>query len=888
MNLVPGTRLGAYEIVASVGKGGFGEVYQARDIRLDRTVAVKVLPSSDPDLRARFDREAHAIAGLQHPNICALYDIGHHESLDYLVLEFLEGETLAERLRRGPLPLDEALKTGIAIASALDRAHRAGIVHRDLKPENVMLTRSGPKLLDFGLAKLRQPVVAVAGLSVAATKERPLVTAQGTIVGTLHYMSPEQIDGRDVDPRSDIWAFGCMLYEMLTAQKAFNGSTPASVIAAIMHGAPPRVSSVQPLTPSGVDRIVMTCLAPNPDNRFHSAHDVGLQLQWMASGTADAEAQLASSRIGRLLPWGIAAAALVLAGFLLVRGSSRPSIGEPAPFAFTVSAVDGEPFPVAPMFLTVAPDGSALAFVAGEVNGVQRLYLRPMNATTGRWLQGTDNSDQPFWSADSRSIAFVDRVQSKLKRIDIAGGPARTIADIPGGSTLQGGTWNQKGDILMGVMGGGNPLFKVPAGGGAPVPVTTLDRASGQLGHFWPHFLPDGDHFLYTVPNDRPDRGGIFMSSLTNPAATRIVDALSNAVFSEPGFVLYVRDETLMAHRFDVARGLLIEDPVVVANGMGTGAGGNGRAAFAGSRNGIVAYRPQSGGVYSTTLTWFDRSGKVTGTIGSPNLHRGIALSPDGRRVAAQVGWTVGSDIWTGDVDRGFLTRLTSDPSNEESPVWSPDSARIAFASNRDGSVFNIYEMPADGSSAPRLLIQSDRSKRPVQWSADGHWMLFDANGIFAVRVDGVRTPMPIGSPNHPAQSAKISSDGQWIAYASDDTGRFEIYLQPFPALSGRWPVTSNGGTRPHWRADGRELYYLGLDNQIYAVPITPGAQPGIGAAKPLFPVRLTSPTTGGTWFDAIEPSADGQRFLVSRATDTTSTLDPVTVSVNWPATLKH
>jgi hypothetical protein len=406
-------------------------------------------------------------------------------------------------------------------------------------------------------------------------------------------MSPEQIDGGDADPRSDIWAFGCVLYEMLTAQKAFDGSSPASLIAAIMHGAAPRVSSVRPLTPSSVDRIVTTCLAPNPDNRFHSAHDVGLQLQWIASGTADAGAQPATSRIGRLLPWGIATAAVFLAGVLLFRGSSRPTSGEAAPFAFTVNAVEGAPFPVAPMFLTVSPDGSALAFVAGEVPGAQRLYLRPMNAATGRWLQGTENCDQPFWSADSRSIAFVDRVQSKLKRIDIAGGPARTIADAPGGSTLQGGAWNQKGDILMGVSGGGNPLFKVSVGGGTPVPVTMLDRANGQLAHIWPHFLPDGDHFLYTVPNDRPERAGIFMSSLTSPGATRVIDALSNVVFSEPGFVLYVRDTTLMAQRFDVARGALIDDPVVVANGMGTpgGAAGNGRAAFAGSRNGILAYR---------------------------------------------------------------------------------------------------------------------------------------------------------------------------------------------------------------------------------------------------------------------------------------------------------
>jgi Tol biopolymer transport system component len=376
------------------------------------------------------------------------------------------------------------------------------------------------------------------------------------------------------------------------------------------------------------------------------------------------------------------------------------------------------------------------------------------------------------------------------------------------------------------------------------------------------------------------------MGSLKSSGSTRVVDSLSNGVYSEPGFLLFVRDETLLAQRFDLARMTLIDEPVVVANGMGTGAG-NGRAAFAASRNGVLAYRPQSGGVYTTTLTWFDRSGKSLGPVGSPNLHRAIAVSPDGTRVAAQIGWTVGSDIWVTDFIRGIPTRLTSDPSNEEWPVWSPDGTRIAFASNRDGSVFNIFDMPADGSAAPHLLFQSDRSKKPVQWSNDGHWLLFDSNGIYALPLDGNRTPIAIGSGTRQASFAKVSPDGAWVAYASDETGRSEIFLQRFPSPSGRWPVSNNGGTRPHWRGDGRELYYLGFDNQLYAVPVTPASPPVIGAAKALFPVRLTSAPTGATMFDGIEPSSDGQRFLINLAGESASP-QAVTVKVNWPLTLKR
>ena len=896
-SVLSGRRLGAYLVHERIGAGGMGEVYRARDSKLGRDVALKILPhvfTGDPDRLARFEREARVLASLNHPHIGAIYGLEDADGIRALVLELVAGETLADRIACGPIPVNDALPIARQLVEALDTAHEKGIVHRDLKPANIKITPDGVvKVLDFGLAKAASADTATADLTRSPTATIG-GTREGVILGTAAYMSPEQARGHAIDKRTDIWAFGCVLYEMLTGRAVFARNTMTDTLAAVVEREPDwTLLPGTALAP--VRKLLERCLEKEPKWRLRDIGDVrhqldeveaGLQLQSIATAGSDSDASSKQTAL-RFVPWGMAAAAILVAAVTLLSGASPPAVNEATPFSFTVSPpTDKDPFPIAPMFLTVAPDGSGLAVVAGEVSGNQRLYLRTINSVEMRALQGTENVDQPFWSADSRSIAFVDRLQSKLKRIDVAGGPPRTIADVPGGQTLQGGTWNQNGDILFGIIGGGNPLFKVPAGGGTPVPATTLDRAAGELGHFWPHFLPDGDHFLYTVPNARADRSGIYLGSLKSSGSTRVVDSLSNGVYSEPGFLLFVRDETLLAQRFDLARISLIDEPVVVANGMGTGAG-NGRAAFAASRNGVLAYRPQSGGVYTTTLTWFDRSGKSLGSVGSPNLHRAIAVSPDGTRVAAQIGWTVGSDIWVTDFIRGIPTRLTSDPSNEEWPVWSPDGTRIAFASNRDGSVFNIFDMPADGSAAPHLLFQSDRSKKPVQWSTDGHWLLFDSNGMYALPLDGNRTPIAIGSGTRQASFAKISPDGAWVAYASDETGRSEIFLQRFPSPSGRWPVSNNGGTRPHWRGDGRELYYLGFDNQLYAVPVTPGSPPVIGAAKALFPVRLTSAPTGATMFDGIEPSSDGQRFLINLAGESASP-QAVTVKVNWPLTLKR
>jgi serine/threonine protein kinase/Tol biopolymer transport system component len=878
----PGDQFGPYRIISLVGTGGFGEVYKARDTRLDRTVALKILPSADRGLKVRFEREARAIASLQHPHICTLYDVGEADGTSYLVMEFLEGETLATRIARGPLTLDEALEIAAQVAGALARAHAAGIVHRDLKPANIMLTRGGAKLLDFGLAKLKMPRGPVGELSAMATDAMAPITGHGAIVGTLQYMSPEQIEGREADARADIWSLGLVLYEMLTGTRAFAGASPASLIAAILGTPPPTVSAAGRQSPDSLDWLVSSCLIKDREERFQSAHDVFLQLQRVASErrTPDAAGDRSFRRRSRVVVATLASIVLALAAWIALRG---PEPAAARLVSFLVHAPEGVTFMPAPMFLTVSPDGSRLAFVGSDGTGVRRLWVRDLDSTETRLLPGTADADQPFWSADSRSLAFVDATDSMLKRIDVGGGPPRVVCQIPGGQTIQGGSWSEDDVMLFAIIGGGNPIFSVAASGGTPVPVTTLDRGRGEVAHLWPHFLPDGEHFLYLSINERAEQSGIDAATLGEPGSTRVVDAASNVAYSAPGFLLFAREQTLLAQPFDTGQLRTTGDPVAIADGLGPPPG-NGRSPFAASRNGVLAYRAQGGDLFSSVLTWFDRTGATLGTVGPPNAYRATVLSPDGTRVAAQIGWTVGSDVWIADVARGLFTRLTSNPANDESPVWSPDSTRIAFASNRDGGVFDVYEVPADGSAPERVLVESDRNKRPLQWSRDGKWMLLDAGGLTAVALDTEQAPVPIGDRNAVA-FGELSPDARWVAHTSRDSGRLEIYVERFLAPSRKWQVSTNGGTRPHWRGDGRELFYLGLDNRIYAVPVTLADTPTFGTPVALFPVQLTSNLFGATQFDGINVTPDGQRFLVTLRTED-STDNPVVVTVNWPVAL--
>jgi len=894
VSLSPGDRLGPYHIVAPVGAGGFGEVYEARDMRLDRTVAIKVLPSTEPELKARFEREAKAIAALQHPHICTLHDIGHVDTVDYLVMEFLDGETLADRIARGPLSVDDALKIGADVAGALDAAHRAGIVHRDLKPANIMLTRSGVKLLDFGIAKLKSVTQSREEMPTVATVTAVSLTSQGAVVGTLHYMSPEQIEGRDVDARTDVWSLGLVLYEMISGVRAFTGPSSASIAAAIVGTTPASLTTLRSDTPRSLDRLIASCLAKDREARFRSAHDVSLLLGSIADERSDPPAAL-RRRSSLPIALAIALGAIVVTTGIWLSLRSRVT-APPDPVSFDVYAPQNTTFLPAPMFLTLSPDGRTVAAIAADAGGSRHLWVRDLNSTQMRMLPGTDDSDQPFWSADSRELAFTDSKDSKLKRIDMNGGPTRIICDIPGGQTLQGGTWNAQGVVLFATIGGGKPIFSVPASGGTATPITALDATKGEVAHLWPHFLPDGEHFLFLSVNTRSDQSAINVARIGQAGSTRVLQALSNVAYSEPGFLLFARDRRLLAQPFDARALKTLGDAVVIAEGLGAPPG-NGRSAFAASRNGVLAYRPGRDDLYSSVLTWFDRTGRKLGVIGGPNAYRSTSLSPDGTKVAAQVGWTIGSDIWIAEVTRGLFTRLTSNPANDESPVWSPDSTRIAFASNRDAGVFNIYDVAVDGTSPERRIFASDGNKRPIQWSADGKWLLLDTTGLTALALDDqhlsagtsakVDRTIPVGDRETVTTFGQLSADGQWVSFTSRDTGRLEIYVQRFLTPSRKWQVSTQGGTRPHWRADGKELFYLGLDNVIYSVPMALDATPTFGSPTKLFSVRLTSTLQGATQFDGINVTPDGQRFLVTLQTED-STDAPVTIRVNWPASLKR
>jgi Tol biopolymer transport system component len=704
MSLQPGARLGPYEIVSAIGAGGMGEVYRARDTRLERTVAIKVLPSefaSDPQLRERFDREARAVSSLNHPHICALHDVGSEGDTQFLVLEFLEGQTLAERLAGGPVPLDEALRIGIQICDALDRAHRAGIVHRDLKPANIFLARSGGtsapptvKLLDFGLAKTAAPVVATSGLSMMPTTPHG-VTAQGTILGTFQYMAPEQIEGLEADARTDIFAFGALLFEMLTGRTAFEGKTRASLLGAILKDEPPRVSSIQPVAPKALDRIVNTCLAKDPDDRWQNARDLLHELKWIASGDAaagplqaglSAEALAEAGHYVRItrVAWtvaGVLAVALAAAAVVVVR-----HVRETPPAAdaiqFTIPAPEGAAYAATNLGggtgvatqLAISPDGREIAFIASS-KGETALWIRALASPVARRLPGTEQAAFPFWSPDSRSIAFF--AGTKLKKVQATGGPPIALCDVV---SSRGGTWSRDNVIVFNTVANGT-LMRVSSAGGTPVPVTTLDAARGETRHSWPSFLPDGRHFLFVAMTTAAAREAekpseIHIASLDSKDVTSLFAAESSIAYNA-GHLLFWRDGSLMAQPFDATERKLTGDPFPIAEQVANEGGRY--TSFSAASTGVLVYT-QGTGQLNARLTWFDRSGKVLEPVADPGAYGPIALSPDERRLAVSNLTQANRDIWVIDLARGVPTRLTFDPITENYPIWSPDSSHVVYA----------------------------------------------------------------------------------------------------------------------------------------------------------------------------------------------------------------
>ncbi len=754
MTLTAGVRLGPYEILAPIGAGGMGEVYRAKDTRLGRDVAVKVLPShlsDSPELKARFEREARAISQLSHPHICALYDVGNADGVEYLVMELLEGQSLSERLEKGPLPTDQVLRFGVEIADALDKAHKQGIVHRDLKPGNIMLTKSGVKLLDFGLAKLGAATAAkeISQLSSLPTELSPSqpLTEQGTVMGTFQYMAPEQLEGKDADSRSDIFSFGCVLYEMSTGRKAFTGRSRASMIAAILEHEPAPISSISPMTPPALDRVVKKCLAKDPEERWQSARDVKSELAWIAEAgsQAGAPATVVSHRKNReKLAWILAGAAAAIALALGYRIASAPKPVKRAPH-FALAKPANAPFEY---FDSVAPspDGSLVAFVAHSPDEKRSLWVRPVDSLEARALPGTEDVQYPFWSPDSRFLGFF--AAGKLKKIDSRGGPAENLCDAP---EPYGGSWGSRGVIVFeGKDLGG--ISKVSAEGGSVTPVTSL--APGDEAHRWPVFLPDGDHFLFLVDANKTEGHWIGLSSVTSGRVTHLAHAISDFAYSPSGHLIFVKSGSLVAQRFDPGKLRLSGDPVPIGDNP-VEIAPNHRFDFGVSANGLLVYLSADP---RRQFVWFDRSGKRLGTAGEAGRYGIFELSPDDGRVAFEKLDNDGrnGNLWALDLSRGFTTRLTTDSGSDWSPLWTPDGKSIIFGSGRTG-VGNFYETSSAGGGEDRMILKCAAGNYSYSVSPDGRNLIYSVFGegtkedLWLLPLEGRPTPgrsEPLRSPS--------------------------------------------------------------------------------------------------------------------------------------------
>ncbi|HET7842380.1 MAG TPA: protein kinase [Terriglobia bacterium] len=911
MSLENGKRLGPYEVIAPLGAGGMGEVYRARDTRLERNVAIKVLPAhlaGDAQLKQRFEREARTVSSLNHPHICTLYDIGREGDTDFLVMEYLEGETLAKRLERGPLAGEDLIRIATEISDALDKAHRKGVVHRDLKPGNIMLTSAGAKVLDFGLAKTTgpllpgssasgrgspSPVVASDGMTASPTISSPLTTA-GSIVGTFQYMSPEQLEGREADARSDIFSLGAVLYEMATAKRAFPGKSRYSVASAILEKDPEPMNSVAPTAPRSLERVVSRCLAKDPEDRWQTARDVTVELQWAAEHGSEEPVAAPVKTIVRTSPaskaaWGVAAAGILAAAafailyFLNLSATPPPIrslITPPDKVSFAFDGTFGGP--------VISPDGARLAFPAQDASGKEAIFVRPLNSLSAQKLEGTEGASFPFWSPDSRHLGFF--LGGKLEKIDVTGGPAVALCDVANG---RGGAWSKDDEIVFAPDSIAKQLMRVPAAGGSPTAIPTHNDEGSAFSNRWPEFLPDGKHFLY-LSGDLAAAGsaklGIYIGKLGTDQKDFLVQADSNALYAPQGFLLFLRGQTLMAQQFDSGSlklkgeafpvGEQVASPQLFRQGF-----------FTVSRTGLLAYQT-GGNTGNGQFIWLNENGKAEETVSQPGRLDEPVLSPDGKQLAYVATETGGQeqDIWLLDLARGVRTRFTFGPNIADTPVWSPDGSRIAYAWQKKGHG-DLYVKNASGAGSPEALFESEADKTPLDWSRDGKYILYvllDPKGqtkydLWALPLFGDRKPFPFLQTQFNEVSGMFSPDGHWLAFESDESGNFEVYLSPFPAGGAKWQISQGGGVQPIWKSDGSAVYYVSPGSKLMEASVkTSGSAVQIGTPQEVFQQQMVRSDAYGRSYSVAK---DGKRFLVNKSGENVTV--PLSLVANWTSGLK-
>jgi Tol biopolymer transport system component len=860
-----------------------GEVYRARDTRLNRHVAIKVLPqafATDPERLARFKREAHVLASLNHPHIAGIYGLEETANASALVLELVEGPTLADRIAQGPIPLDEALPIAKQICEALEAAHEKGIIHRDLKPANIKLTPNGTvKVLDFGLAKAILPDPS--STSQAALTNSPTITSPialsgaGVLLGTAAYMSPEQARGKPVDKRADIWAFGCVLYEMLTGRRAFEDEDGSLTLSRVLQREP-EFDALPSNVPASIRQALRLCLRKDPKQRFSDIRDVRLAVDGAFESGAETTGIAVAHRSLRVWIAAAVISATAAVAMLVIH------VREPVQDQVTLRYQLDNPASETIVSVALSPDGRKLAFTTGRLGGsnsastFNRIWVRSLDSLEAVPLRGSEGAMLPFWSPDGRSIGFfADR---KLKRINLLGGPPETISEA---NSLSSGTWNPEDVVLFSIREG--PLYAVSITEGKPRQATELDTSRKEIVHLFPQFLPDGSHFLYTAISSVPENSAVYVASLHSKDKKRLFAGNANVNYTEDanglGYILFVRGETLIAQRFDASQMELQGDPFPVAEGVAALPEYEWPLAqFSSSVNGILTYL--RGGNVDKELVWMDRSGRRLRTVGEAADYTNLALSPDEKRLALtrRDPQRNTRDVWILDLDRVIPSKLTFDPADEMNPVWSPDGQQIAFSSTRKGQR-DVYVKDTNSTGEDAVLFESPEDKSVAAWSPDGRYVLF---GAFALPLQGERKPIAL-SPG--TSNPRVSPDGRWLAYQSSQSGQLEIYVQSFPELLSRksarkWQLSTAGGNYAEWRGDGQELFYVAPDNMLMAVSIkSNGLNLEAAAPKPLFPLRLEAVNRRSHY----QPASDGQRFLVSQVPERVAS-SPITVVVNWSA----